>query len=588
MASEHQSQNGVGIPLQVKATAAILGAAVGDALGWPEEGRATIATRKAAGTRRGEFVRWSKRAGGRFQPHEVEIAPGDYSDDTQLIVATSRSLLESSDWFWVFTRIELPLWTAYERGGGGATKRAANSWLSGQPPWRAAKSDLRRYFDAGGNGVVMRILPHCIWGWLSKDFSDIAASIFRNGISTHGHPRALVGALAYGYAVWQQLRSSETLGYGAIVDQLLDSHEAWSILPQSVPELSEWLQAADASLDGGYRELWQKTVDEQVHLLNAAKEGMSKGALAVDQEVLRQLGCYEKKVNGSGTIASAAAVFLASRYAADPMNGVLEAAYSRGADTDTLASLVGALLGTVNGIEWLGTLGEKVQDAVYLRRLAANLCDQRTQSHGRHEVSRAALENFLKGIGELSSDQTTRLPDGQEAAVGSTISQLIVSGKFERMSAACLTKSGQTLHFQRIRKSSAQNSEKPRTGSLETVGAERLVVRLRVRNLDQSRHFYVDALGLKVTKEQPGMVTVGGVLALSSHEVVSAQQSLSFGREAPAIQIYLETKHIEAIHRNLKRISTKSTSPISLKDQRRHFTCLDPDGNMVEVFESRG
>ena len=92
MGSEHQSSEKTGVPLKVKAAAAIIGAAVGDALGWPEEGRATSATRKSAGAKRGEFVSWSKRAGGRFYAHEEEVSPGEYSDDTQLIIATSRSL----------------------------------------------------------------------------------------------------------------------------------------------------------------------------------------------------------------------------------------------------------------------------------------------------------------------------------------------------------------------------------------------------------------------------------------------------------------------------------------------------------------
>ncbi len=322
--------------------------------------------------------------------------------------------------------------------------------------------DARRYFEAGGNGVVMRILPHCIWGSQDSEFSSLAAPIVRNGISTHGHPRALVGALAYGFAVWQQFRSAETLGYGALVDVLLDSHREWSVFPEAMPELHEWLSAADASLGGSYLELWGRTVDEQMLLLKAAKEGMSKGALAVDQEVLRQLGCYDKQVSGSGTIAAAAAVFLASRYAADPMNGVLEAAYSRGADTDTLASLVGALLGAVNGIEWLGPLGEKVQDAAYLRTLAVNLCDRDSDRNlERREISAGGLKDFLQDIRKISGGQVITLPDGQEAAVVATGSQLVGSGKYERFFAVCRTKAGQTLHLQTIRKSSDQRRDEP-------------------------------------------------------------------------------------------------------------------------------
>jgi catechol 2,3-dioxygenase-like lactoylglutathione lyase family enzyme len=197
------------------------------------------------------------------------------------------------------------------------------------------------------------------------------------------------------------------------------------------------------------------------------------------------------------------------------------------------------------------------------------------------------LKDFLQDISKLSGGQVITLPDGQEAEVGATGRQLVGSGKYERFSAVCRTKSGQTLHLQTIHKSSDQHRDKMKSGGLESVVAERIVLRIRVRNLEQSRYFYVDALGLKVTKEQPGMVTLGGVLALSSRDIASEQQALAFGREIPTIHLYLETGHIEAIHRNVKRISTSAPSQISIKDHRRHFTCFDPDGNMVEVFESR-
>jgi ADP-ribosylglycohydrolase len=540
MEREHPSPDKSVIPFKVKATAALLGAAVGDALGWPEEGRATLATRKSAEAWRGDFVSWTKRAGGRFYAHEEEIAAGDYSDDTQLIIATSRSLLDSPDWFRVFTRIELPLWTAYERGGGGATKRAAESWLVGRTPWDSAKMEPRRYFEAGGNGVVMRILPHCIWGAQDSEFSSIAAPIVRNGISTHGHPRALVGALAYGFAVWQQFKSSETLGYGALVDLLLDSHRLWSVFPGAIPGLHEWLLAADASLGGSYLEHWGRTVDEQMLLLKVAKEGMSKGALAVDQEVLRQLGCYDKQVSGSGTIAAAAAVFLASRYAADPMNGVLEAAYSRGADTDTLASLVGALLGAVNGIDWLGPLVKQVQDGPYLHKLAAGLCDQRNDPDVvRKEVTQGVLRAFQDDIVNHSPGDVITLPDGQEALVGRVLSRPVGGGKFERYSAFCQTRAGQSMSLSTIRRSNRQHTEYIRGDVATKALAERVVLRIIVQNLEHSLRFYSYALGLRVTNRRAGIVTVGNMLALCRRDSTLDQSTFQFEqkRQPPPFHI---------------------------------------------------
>src|SRR4051794_35518702 len=100
-----------------RAEGAFLGAAIGDALGWPHEMRATRSG-KYQRVDALKFERWIKRSGGRFQPHEEVIEAGHYSDDTQLILAGARSLLRApANWWLVFATEELPFWTLYQRGG---------------------------------------------------------------------------------------------------------------------------------------------------------------------------------------------------------------------------------------------------------------------------------------------------------------------------------------------------------------------------------------------------------------------------------------------------------------------------------------
>lgn len=57
--------------------------------------------------------------------------------------------------------------------------------------------------------------------------------------------------------------------------------------------------------------------------------------------------------------------------------------------------------------------------------------------------------------------------------------------------------------------------------------------------------------------------------------------------EAAPIQIFIETKHLDAAHRNVKLANANALSEIALKDNRRHFLCTDPDGVSVDVFEQR-
>lgn len=100
-----------------------------------------------------EFFEWQKKSGTRFSSYFDEIRAGEYSDDTQLLLAVGRSILASPTWWINFAEVELPFWTLYERGGGGATKRAANNWATTGAPWLSKKSiDVERYFDAGATG----------------------------------------------------------------------------------------------------------------------------------------------------------------------------------------------------------------------------------------------------------------------------------------------------------------------------------------------------------------------------------------------------------------------------------------------------
>src|SRR6185437_15856824 len=122
----------------------ILGAAIGDALGWPHEDRA----RRASGSnhRNGFFEPWIKRSGGRFQPHEERIDPGSYSDDTQLIIAVARSRLRGNSWWRYLAEIEFPFWTIYHRGAGGASLRAASLLSKHVLPWESPAIDRKKYF----------------------------------------------------------------------------------------------------------------------------------------------------------------------------------------------------------------------------------------------------------------------------------------------------------------------------------------------------------------------------------------------------------------------------------------------------------
>ena len=354
-----------------KAEGAFLALAAGDALGWPQEMRRNIRGASLETGPRIEFKEWTRRSGGRYQPYEEVIRPGEYSDDTQLTLAVARSRTNhGTEWWKAFTRAELPLWRLYERGGGGATKRAAEAWAKGNPPWESSNPKMiRQYFDAGGNGVAMRVLPHALFLSEQENQAALMRDVVLDGSATHGHPRALVGAAVYAHAAWSLVRRSSTLRFGELLDKLIDEAPVWSEFPKSDREKGSWFEAADHATNG-YQPIWIRTVREMRELLEKARKGIQAGALADDHGVLKDLGCFGH-TKGAGTSSAAAAAYLATRHAPQPEQGILRAAFEITADTDTLAAMAGGLMGCLSGVEWLPKPWLQVQDAGYLRQMGS-------------------------------------------------------------------------------------------------------------------------------------------------------------------------------------------------------------------------
>lgn len=435
----------------VKAEGALLALAAGDALGWPQEMRWNVRGNSANEPAQVEFKEWTRRSGGRYQPYEEIIRPGEYSDDTQLALAVARSRTNHGpEWWKAFTRVELPLWILYERGGGGATKRAANAWARSLAPWKSRKEDdILRYFGAGGNGVAMRVLPHALFLAGQETASDLMHDVVLDGSATHGHPRALVGATIYAHAAWLLARRSGTLRFGELLETLLDEASVWGEFPHRNKEKGSWFEAADKATTG-YEPLWNRTVREMHELLETARRGIQAGALADDRTILKDLGCFGR-AKGAGTISAAAAAYLAARHAAQPKQAILRAAFETGADTDTLAAMAGGLVGCVSGIEWLPQPWLDVQDAEYLRRMAsrvalgpegADQCPVRPLTNPRSIFSRLAStgsnEVFLGGSIRASA---AVLPDPKPIAKSIAVSAWRLS-----------TTDGQTMYVNKIRR----------------------------------------------------------------------------------------------------------------------------------------
>ena len=451
---------GPDLSLTDKSIGAFLALAAGDALGWPQEVGRNVSHSPANQIPSEEFREWTRRGGGRFLAYEEIVHAGDYSDDTQLALAVARSRINhASDWWRAFTLAELPFWILYERGGGSATKRAVKAWSAGRPPWKLASGrSTRAYFDAGGNGVAMRVLPHALFFGNQESSADLVRDVILDGLATHGHPRALVGAAAYAYAAWWLLRRDSTLRFGELLDVLIDEKSKWGNFPETVREESTWFRAAYAVTDGQYEKIWESVVQEMSELFETARQEVSAGALADDSLALKKLGCFGRE-RGSGTRSTAAAAYLTARHAAQPWQGVLRAAFEKGADTDTLAGMTGGLMGCLAGTEWIPRPWFKVQDAEYIQRIAGWLISEPKEERRPRVEFLPDRQSILSKLDALNGNGENTIDLGRgNQATATLLSDMKPVGKSVTIRRWRLkTSDGQTLYVRKVSKISARN-----------------------------------------------------------------------------------------------------------------------------------
>ena len=492
-----------------KAEGAFLAFAAGDALGWPQEMRRNVRSGVGESGAHVEFRPWTRRSGGRLHLYEEVIHRGEYSDDTQLTLAVARCRTTyGGGWWKALTRVELPLWTLYERGGGAATKRAAAAWASGCAPWKSnRKEDVGRYFAAGGNGVAMRVLPHALFLATEKTAANLVHDVVLDGSATHGHPRALVGASVYAYAAWYLARINRTLRFGELLDTLIDDASEWSAWPRSDRDRGAWFEGANRATGTPYDVVWDRTTDEMRTLLQTARRGLQAGALADDHSVLKDLGCFGQ-TKGAGTISAAAAVYLVARHAAQPVQAILSAAFEKGADTDTLAAMAGGLMGCLAGVEWLPGSWLQVQDAGYLRDIACQVVAGPKAAHRQPAEPVRSPQSFSFDLveegereielGGILRARATALPDPKAIAKSIAVRAWRLSTSY-----------GQTMYVTKIQRRSKEEIG----GRAGDTSANRVVASVK-RLAEQPAHYGADSADLLYTAfcDQLQVIAGGGQL----------------------------------------------------------------------------
>ena len=321
-----------------------LWAAYGDALGWISELTDPKGLmRRTGGVPLRSPIGWTRRIGGRSGVI-TSLPPGCYSDDTQLRLATSRAI--GSDGFDVeaFAKIELPVWLSYGLGGGKSTSAAAVNLTRRTVPWFA--NTFKGWTNSGGNGAAMRIQPHV---WASSDLDNpdsFLPDVIRNSICTHSHPVGLLGSVIHALSL------AHTMGTGNLpsLDDLLNATKFATRLPEIIlkdAEVGSYWRGALERESGGFEEAWKRTIDECMEAIIVAGKSVSSANSADRYSALvNRLNLRDPAQRGSGLLTAIASVGLLW-CETDPEKAMLLAANEVGTDTDTIASMAGALVGII-------------------------------------------------------------------------------------------------------------------------------------------------------------------------------------------------------------------------------------------------
>lgn len=516
----------------------MIATAIGDALGWPNEIRAKNTEKSSEIS--DHFIEWTRRCGRPYW-HNEKILPGEYSDDTQMTLSVARSII-AGNWEEILIKKELPFWLNYERGGGRALLKAAESCKRGIVPWLA--NYPKDYFNAGGNGVVMRILPHVIALAHSFDINELMTNVIKDSIITHGHPRAILGATCYAFALNYLLKKDTVLEYGELVTAVLDGQNIWGALPNSIA-FENWNNIAGHRSGYDYPSEWKSTFSNMISQFKFIHTSLKRGLMLDDNTVLTQLECFGK-VNGAGDVAILTAIYLASKYANNPVLGIKIPAFSFGADTDTIASITGGLLGMLCGTNWIPTEWKAVQDYECLIQITELLLSENSK-----EAAKAVVSGVKEKTGDWESTPIGLMRKLSASNIESGKNTIVIINK-------CQSSLGQTMYFKDYQKnrstplqaekqiqlfeqSSIYDMIEPQP-TVQTQTPAHISVKRTTMLQEQQRQFILSSNDISVLLDEPLLkrITFKKVLQIINILITSNKSSVAIAKQMDVKQAAID------------------------------------------------
>ena len=380
-----------------------LWAAYGDAIGWISELTDEAGLRRrTGGAELVEPIDWKRRIGGRSGVLAL-LPKGCYSDDSQLRLATGRAIRPDAFDIEMFSKIELPIWLSYALGGGKSTSAAAENLARPKVRWFA--NTYKGWFKSGGNGAAMRIQPH-VWAARTPENPDtFLPDVVRNAVCTHSHPNGLLGACLHALTLAHAMATESHLSPDDLMKAVEVAAASVPEVIQKVVELGQfWLVTFERDA-GEFNVSWEQAIEECREAVRiAAGVTQGEGADRYDT-IINELRLRDPNNRGSGVLTSIAAVALLwceSR----PREALRIAANALGTDTDTIATMSGAILGAATQEE----PPIEVLDADLFRAEAKRLAEI---AHGGRPVSPQYPDLIHWGAPRTRSDALSQTKDGR-------------------------------------------------------------------------------------------------------------------------------------------------------------------------------
>jgi len=350
--------------------------AIGDALGLlTERVKSEDALYKSCGHRNIDQFYDKTPNRGRFGDQLDTIPAGTYSDDTQLTLAVARSIQHNGTMdHHYFATQELPLFPYYKAGAGTSTLLAAKNIQKRSSAWNNNfyHTKKKQFINTGSNGVAMRIAPIALV--FHDDLDLMKENIFGSGIVTHGHPRALIGAMLYGLIIGQLLNiepgdfTPEDFLKDLIDNISSDMKPTFLKKVDFVTWEKTWNETAKPNT---FKKEYNKVLNELVKDLKDLQALFKQKTSLI--AYCDKYNMYNKpnKTNGTNTVLTALYNLCINHNS--PKDAIVQAVNIIGTDTDTIAGILGGMLGALHGVDaipkkWLG-----VQDKEYILHMADHL-----------------------------------------------------------------------------------------------------------------------------------------------------------------------------------------------------------------------